>query len=470
MSAYETFRPADVPWINMIPTHWETKRLKELLAERKESNNPVKTTDILSLTNTRGVIPYAQKGNIGNKSKENLENYKLAYPNDLVLNSMNVIIGSVGLSQYFGAVSPVYYMLYPRKNDNIRYFEYIFKLKTIQEYLKGLGNGILAIRMRIPMIKLNNVLLPVPPREEQDHIVRYLDWQVSKINKLIAAKKKEIAVLEEYKQTVIDKAVTRGISKHDFAASNVSWIKQIPSSWKIKRIKEYFSFSKGLSITKSDLVEVGIPVISYGQVHSKRNTGVKVEEHLLRYVPDSYFESYPNALVNKGDFIFADTSEDYFGVGNCVYIDVADTLFAGYHTIIARSNHNEYGKYFAYLFRSSTWRYQIRKRVNGVKVFSITQKILGSANILIPPKNEQAEIVEYLDDICGRIDSIIANIYKRIDLLHEYRIRLVSDVVTGQIDVRGIEIPEYEYVEEESDEESDDIESVKEETEEQEEN
>jgi type I restriction enzyme S subunit len=469
MSAYETFRPADVPWINMIPTHWETKRLKELLAERKESNNPVKTTDILSLTNTRGVIPYAQKGNIGNKSKENLENYKLAYPNDLVLNSMNVIIGSVGLSQYFGAVSPVYYMLYPRKNDNIRYFEYIFKLKTIQEYLKGLGNGILAIRMRIPMIKLNNVLLPVPPREEQDHIVRYLDWQVSKINKLIAAKKKEIAVLEEYKQTAIDEAVTKGISNHDFVTSNVDWIEQIPSSWKLKKIKEYFSFGKGLSITKANLVEEGIPVISYGQVHSKRNTGVKVEQHLLRYVPDTYLELSPNALVNKGDFIFADTSEDYLGVGNCVYIDVTNTLFAGYHTIIARSKHNENGKFFAYLFRSSAWRYQIRKRVNGVKVYSITQKILGTASVLIPPKNEQAEIVEYLDDICGRVDAIIENLYKRIDIFHEYRTRLISDVVTGQIDVRGIEIPDYEYVEEESDEETDETEGADEEVEEQEE-
>lgn len=138
-------------------------------------------------------------------------------------------------------------------------------------------------------------------------------------------------------------------------------------------------------------------------------------------------------------------------------------------TIIARSKHNENGKFFAYLFRSSAWRYQIRKRVNGVKVYSITQKILGTASVLIPPKNEQAEIVEYLDDICGRVDAIIENLYKRIDIFHEYRTRLISDVVTGQIDVRGIEIPDYEYVEEESDEETDETEGADEEVEEQEE-
>jgi len=452
-----------------LPSHWGYKRLKEVLKERKEKNSPVKTHNILSLTNTRGVIPYSEKGNVGNKAKESLEGYMLAYPNDIVINSMNIIIGSVGLSKYFGAVSPVYYMLYTRNNDNIRYFNYVFQNKPFQESLRGLGNGILEIRMRIPMYKLNNVCIPVPPRSEQDQIVRYLDWQVSKINKLIAAKKKEIAVLEEYKQTAIDEAVTKGISNHDFVTSNVDWIEQIPSSWKLKKIKEYFSFGKGLSITKANLVEEGIPVISYGQVHSKRNTGVKVEQHLLRYVPDTYLELSPNALVNKGDFIFADTSEDYLGVGNCVYIDVTNTLFAGYHTIIARSKHNENGKFFAYLFRSSAWRYQIRKRVNGVKVYSITQKILGTASVLIPPKNEQAEIVEYLDDICGRVDAIIENLYKRIDIFHEYRTRLISDVVTGQIDVRGIEIPDYEYVEEESDEETDETEGADEEVEEQEE-
>jgi len=482
MRKYEHYSNNEEKWMKSNPSHWELMRMKRIFQERKERNNPVITDFILSLTAKQGVVPLAQKvGTGGNKPKEDLSLYNIAHENDLLVNCMNVVSGAAGVSRWNGAISPVYYALFPRDNAkyNVWFYHRIFRLVSFQRSLLGLGKGILmhesstgklnTVRMRISMEYLNNVLLPAPPRSEQDQIVRYLDWQVSKINKLIAAKKKEIAVLEEYKQTVIDKAVTRGISKHDFAASNVSWIKQIPSSWKIKRIKEYFSFSKGLSITKSDLVEVGIPVISYGQVHSKRNTGVKVEEHLLRYVPGYYLESYPNALVNKGDFIFADTSEDYLGVGNCVYIDVADTLFAGYHTIIARSNHNEYGKYFAYLFRSSTWRYQIRKRVNGVKVFSITQKILGSANILIPPKNEQAEIVEYLDDICGRIDSIIANIYKRIDLLHEYRIRLVSDVVTGQIDVRDIVIPEYEYLEEEPDEESDDIESVEEETEEQEE-
>lgn len=463
MKKYDSYKPLPELWLSAIPTHWNSRKIKYLFSERSEKGFP--DEPLLVASQNMGVVPKHIYGNRTVEAMKDLHLLKLVKVGDFVI-SLRSFQGGIEYAYYQGIISPAYTIMIPKDMIAPHYFKYLAKSRLFIELLQLCVTGIRE-GQNIDYNKLKNHQIPVPPRVEQDQIVRFLDWKVSKINKLIAAKKKEIAVLEEYKQTVIDKAVTRGISKHDFAASNVSWIKQIPSSWKIKRIKEYFSFSKGLSITKSDLVEVGIPVISYGQVHSKRNTGVKIEEHLLRYVPDSYLESYPNALVNKGDFIFADTSEDYLGVGNCVYIDVADIIFAGYHTIIARSNHNEYGKYFAYLFRSSTWRYQIRKRVNGVKVFSITQKILGSANVLIPPKNEQAEIVEYLDDICGRIDSIIANIYKRIDLFHEYRIRLVSDVVTGQIDVRGIVIPEFEYVEEEPDKEFDDIVDEKEEAKEQ---
>ena len=106
MKSYSQYTSVSLGWVDKLPAHWKTARLKQLLFERKENNSPIKAREILSLTNTLGVIPYAEKGNIGNKSKEKLEDYHLAYPDDLILNSMNVIIGSVGVSQYFGAISP----------------------------------------------------------------------------------------------------------------------------------------------------------------------------------------------------------------------------------------------------------------------------------------------------------------------------------------------------------------------------
>ena len=177
-------KDSGVEWIGKIPREWEVKRLKNILLERKENNNPIKTKNILSLTNDRGVIPYSEKGNTGNKSKEDLTGYKIAYPNDIVLNSMNIVIGSVGLSKYYGCVSPVYYMLYS-ENNRIEYYNYIFQTRVFQTSLKGLGNGILDIRMRIPMEKLNNVILPIPPLEEQEKIANYLDKKVSDIDLII---------------------------------------------------------------------------------------------------------------------------------------------------------------------------------------------------------------------------------------------------------------------------------------------
>lgn len=112
-------KTSEVEWIGEVPVDWKIQRLKGVLLERKENNNPIKTDFILSLTMDRGVIPYNEKGSGGNKAKDDLSKYKLAYPNDVVLNSMNVIAGSVGLSRYFGCVSPVYYMLYPKIKTNL---------------------------------------------------------------------------------------------------------------------------------------------------------------------------------------------------------------------------------------------------------------------------------------------------------------------------------------------------------------
>ena len=165
--------------------------------------------------------------------------------------------------------------------------------------------------------------------------------------------------------------------------------------------------------------------------------------------------SNPSSLVEKGDFIFADTSEDVAGCGNCVYVDWDDTIFAGYHSIIAHPNGTSNNKYLAYLFKSPTWRYQIRKKVNGVKVYSITQRMLKDAFILVPPLNEQESIVAYLDSICMKIDILIEKTNRKIKDLQELRTRLIGDAVTGKIDVRGIEIPIYEYVADEADTESD---------------
>lgn len=209
----------------------------------------------------------------------------------------------------------------------------------------------------------------------------------------------------------------------------------LPAGWECARFRKLFSFGKGLSITKEDLVDEGVPVISYGQVHSKANTGTAIHESLIRFVPESYLKTDKQALTQEGNFIFADTSEDLSGVGNCAFVNTTETLFAGYHSIIARpKGTNMYPKYFAYLFLTDIWRDQIRAKVMGVKVFSISQKLLRDTTVFIPPILEQKAIANLLDTKCAKIDSVIADIEEQIETLQKYKKSLITETVTKGLD------------------------------------
>ena len=201
-----------------------------------------------------------------------------------------------------------------------------------------------------------------------------------------------------------------------------------PKGWDTIKLRQAFSFGKGLSITKDDLVEEGIPVISYGQIHSRLNTGTGLNDTLIRYVPDSYLSSSPKCLMQKNDIVFADTSEDYTGVGNCAFIDSDTPIFAGYHSIIAHPILKScYPKYYAYLFQTDYWRNQIRAQVMGTKVFSITQTLLRNTFVLVPPVSEQQAIAKYLDTVCPEIDSIMSDLEIQIETLKVYRKSLINE-------------------------------------------
>lgn len=215
--------------------------------------------------------------------------------------------------------------------------------------------------------------------------------------------------------------------------SGIEWIGKIPEGWDISRLKNEFSFEKGLPITKENLVESGIPVISYGQIHAKSNSGVRVQDDLLRFVTSSYVKTNPDSLVHTGDLIVADTSEDFDGCGNSVYVDKEMLLFAGYHTIILKAKQNKQNKYLAYLMKTDPWRSQIRSRVSGVKVFSISRKILADAVILCPPKEEQRFIVDSLDRRCAEIDSVIAKTEKTIEEYKALKQSIITEAVTKGI-------------------------------------
>ncbi len=281
--------------------------------------------------------------------------------------------------------------------------------------------------------KFGSIIIPIPSINEQQSIAAYLDQKCGEIDELITLQEEMITKLQSYKQSVITEAVTKGLDKNvPLKDSGIEWIGKIPEHWEVRRMKSIYNFGKGLSITKADLVDKGIPVISYGQIHSKLNIGTCIKDSLIRYVPKVFLENNNTSLVKKGDVIFADTSEDLEGCGNCIYIDRDMLLYAGYHTIIAKNISTSYNRYFSYLFQTDCWRFQIRRMVNGVKLFSIPQKLLASADLIVPSTQEQQSIADYLDQKCSEIDELISIKQQKIEKLKEYKKSLIFECVTGK--------------------------------------
>ena len=215
-----------------------------------------------------------------------------------------------------------------------------------------------------------------------------------------------------------------------YKPTSMQWLKEIPSHWEVEPFARHFSYGKGLPITKADLTQEGVAVISYGQVHSKLNKGTTISDELVRFVSPNYMESHPQCLLNKGDFVFADTSEDIEGSGNFAFNDYTDSIFAGYHTVVAKPKDLPYPKYHAYLFQSLNWKSQIQSLVNGVKVYSIGKGHLKKSYLLLPPLAEQEKIVKYLDGKTSKIDTYVADKEKEIQLLQELKQKTIAEAVT----------------------------------------
>lgn len=426
-------KDSNVNWLNVIPCEWALSRIKYVLNERIEKNDPIKTKDILSLTAKQGVIPLSEKEGGGNKPKEDFTAYKLAYPNDIVINSMNILSGSVGLSKYFGCVSPVYYMLRPfNDNFDVRYFNYIFQTKVFQLSLFGLGNGILikesgngkfnTIRMRIPMEKFGNLLIPIPNEKEQQQIADFLDTKCSEIDATAEDIQKEIFLLEDYKKSVITEAVTKGLNPDaEMKDSGIEWIGEIPKHWEVHPVYVYFEEGK----TKNyRMQEQNLLSLSYGRIIRK---DINTNGGLL---PAS-FNTYN--VVETGDIIIrpTDLQNDKRslrtglvkeqGIITLCYIDL-------------RPKDNVNSKYYHYLLHSYDIIKVFYNMGNGVRQglnFSEFAKLL----LLEPTTVEQQQIADYLDIKCSEIDTLIADKKRQLDILADYKKSLIYEYVTGKKEV-----------------------------------
>lgn len=426
-------KDSNVNWLNVIPCEWALSRIKYVLNERIEKNDPIKTKDILSLTAKQGVIPLSEKEGGGNKPKEDFTAYKLAYPNDIVINSMNILSGSVGLSKYFGCVSPVYYMLRPfNDNFDVRYFNYIFQTKVFQLSLFGLGNGILikesgngkfnTIRMRIPMEKFGNLLIPIPNEKEQQQIADFLDTKCSEIDATAEDIQKEIFLLEDYKKSVITEAVTKGLNPDaEMKDSVIEWIGEIPKDWEVHPVYVYFEEGK----TKNyRMQEQNLLSLSYGRIIRK---DINTNGGLL---PAS-FNTYN--VVETGDIIIrpTDLQNDKRSLRTGL-VKEQGIITSAYIDLRPKKDVNS--EYYHYLLHSYDIIKVFYNMGNGVRQglnYSEFAKLL----LLEPSQAEQQQIVDYLNAQCTEIDTLIADKKRQLDILAEYKKSLIYEYVTGKKEV-----------------------------------
>lgn len=435
MERYREYKESGVKWLGEIPSHWELRKIFGLFSENKRKNTAFLYKHAMQFN--YGTIVDKNECFDTEETKEIYSNYSLINKGDIVINGLNLnydfVSQRVAISPKNGIITSAYVVISPKVEINTYFYCYLFKNMDNMKIFHGMGTG---VRKTLSYKELRNHEVLLPPLSEQDAIVRYLDSATSEIDKAIAMQQKMIDLLNERKQIIIQNAVTKGLDENvEMKESGVEWIGRIPKHWEVEPFGRHFTFGKGLPITKANLQEEGIAVISYGQIHAKNNLGTTLTESLVRYVSPTYIETHPQCLLKGNDFIFADTSEDIEGSGNFAFNDFDNKIFAGYHTVVARPNDLLFPKYYAYLFKSKAWKSQIQSLVNGVKVYSIGRRILKTSMLLIPSEDEQKNIVKFLDKQTSAIEKTIETISRQITLLQERKQIFINEVVTGKVRV-----------------------------------
>lgn len=403
MQRYDSYKDSGVKWLGEIPSHWEVKRLRAAFIERKERYSSSESLMILSLIKDKGIIPYDEKGEVGNKSKDDHTQYKVARKGDLVINSMNVIIGSLGVTPYDGYISPAYYAFKPQKGINLAYYNFLLSLRKVQQSIRCFSKGIMEIRLKISANDFLSMPFPVPSSKEQEAIANYLNSATSKIDEAISQQQKMIDLLNERKQIIINNAVTKGLDPNvKMKPSGIDWIGDIPEHWVIVPMKYCMKIKNGMDYKHIE-AESGIPVIGSGGQFA-----------------------YASDFIYDGEVVF-------FGrkgtVDKPLYFKgkfwAVDTMF------YAIPLNNITGRYLYYQGLIIPYKYY----ATSTALPSMTQTDLGNNPICLPSLGEQNAIVEYLDAEIGKIDEIRNAFVKQIALLQERKQIIINDVVTGKVKV-----------------------------------
>ena len=428
-------KDSGVAWIGAIPQDWKTDRLQWHLKEINVSNNPIQTKNILSLTIEAGVIPYEEKGNQGNKAKEDYSQYKIAFPATLVINSMNVIIGAVGISQYFGCVSPVYYVFEPIEGTDLRYIYYLFTNTGFQKEMRKYAKGILEIRLRISSNDMLKRIVPSPPFKEQQRIADYLDKMCAEIDAVLEKTRASIEEYKKLKQAVITQAVTKGVrGDRPMKNSGIEWIGDIPAEWRKTQLRHCAAIKSGITLGKKyektdSLVErpyLRVANVQDGYVDLSVLTTIEVtQDEDLKY------------RLRAGDVLMTEGGDrDKLGRGCVWHGEIEPCLHQNHIFAVQTSKDTLLPEFLEYLTVSDVGRSYFD--VTAIKTTNLactsSSKVLAFT-IPLPSVEEQAEIVETLNTKCAGIDALVAKKQQYLTEIENYKKSLIYEYVTGKKEV-----------------------------------
>jgi type I restriction enzyme S subunit len=405
--------------------------------------------ELLSVYLDLGVIPFSQKAEKRtNVTSTDLSKYQRVDPGDFVLNNQQAWRGSVGVSRYTGIVSPAYIVLEMDDRNNSEFMNYMLRSHTMVDQYVINSKSVGSIQRNIHWISLKRTYVPVPPRVEQDQIVRFLDWKVSEINKLIGIRRKEIQELRSFKNAVVSQLVTRGMDSHaEMKYSGVNWLGDIPKRWKVVKLRQILH-----SVSEKNHPE--LPLLSVVREKGVIIRDVDDTESNHNYIPDD-LSNYK--VVRKNQFAMNKMKAWQGSYGVSPYTGIVSPAYFIFDIDFKNL------EYFHYAIRSKVYVNFFAQASDGIRVgqWDLQMDKMKEIPFIVPSEQEQEEIVETIKTLQKKCESRMDDLHKEIDVLVELKNKIISDVVTGKIDVRNVTVPEYEHVDDIAE---DDSEDVKEET------
>jgi type I restriction enzyme S subunit len=432
LKPYAAYRAAEGDWLGQVPSHWIVRRMKYVVQEN-DSRSTTGDEQLLRVSQFTGVTQRLRAA--GQEEQDtraaSLVGYKRVAPDELVINIMLAWNGSMGVSRYPGIASPAYCVYRFRPVAKPWYFHHLLRSPAYKARIKAMSTGVVDSRLRLYSDDLFRIEALLPPPEEQAAIVRFLDWANARLERTIRAKRGVIALLTEQKQAIIHRAVTRGLdSTVPLKPSGIAWLGDIPAHWEVLALKRVLR-------RLIDCEHKTAPKIDDSEFRVVRTTAVRNGD--LRMfgtyctTPEAYRTWTRRGLPEVGDVVFTREAP----AGEACLVPDGIKVCLGQRTVLMKPNRGRLNAQFLVdTIYAGPPRIAITLATQGSTVGHFNMVDIGALTILLPPKQEQDQIVESVREQTAGLVTAISRLDREIDLLREYRTRLVADVVTGKLDVR----------------------------------